>query len=148
MSKKNRVRLAALFGGLLVALWAMDIAYAHQGHKHSHAPASAKKLRNPLKASNATIAAGRALYNKHCAVCHGRDGKSKTNIAAAMKIKPTDLTAKEMHGITDGDIYWVVTNGIKHSGMPAFKTKMKDNERWQTTLYVKHLMGEHPHAAR
>ena len=51
-----------------------------------------------------------------------------------------------MKGITDGEIYWVVTNGITKSGMPAFKTKAKDQERWQMTLYVKHLMGEHPHA--
>jgi len=59
-----------------------------------------------------------------------------------MKIKPTDLTDKAMQGITDGEIHWVISNGIS----PAFKTKTKLNERWQITLYVKHLMGEHPHA--
>jgi mono/diheme cytochrome c family protein len=49
-----------------------------------------------------------------------------------------------MQGITDGEIYWVTTNGIKKSGMPGFKTKATDNERWLMTIYVKHLMGEHP----
>jgi mono/diheme cytochrome c family protein len=51
-----------------------------------------------------------------------------------------------MKGITDGEIYWVVTNGITKSGMPAFKTKANDQERWLMTLYVKRMMSEHPHA--
>src|SRR5262249_41898068 len=146
MSKKNRVRLAALFGGFLVALWVINIASAHEGNKHRNAPASAKKLKNPLKADDTTIAAGREIFNKRCASCHGQDGKSKTEIAAAMKTKPTDLTAKEMHGITDGEVFWVVTNGIRQSGMPAFKTKVDTQDRWKVTLYVRRLMGEHAHA--
>lgn len=143
MTKINCIRIALLAAVLLVGLHMLPSVSAHDGHKHSNAPASAKKLKNPLKADEETIAAGRALFNKNCASCHGEDGKSKTEVAAAMKKKPTDLTAKEMSGITDGEIYWVVTNGIKKSGMPGFKVKAKDQERWQMTLYVKHLMGEH-----
>jgi mono/diheme cytochrome c family protein len=146
MTKKNGFRLSVLFSTFLIALWTLDIASAHKGHKHRNAPVSAKKLKNPLKANEETIAAGRALFNKHCASCHGEDGKAKTEIAAAMKKKPTDLTAKEMRGITDGEIYWVTTNGIKKSGMPAFKSTVTDQERWRMTVYIKHLMGEHPHA--
>jgi mono/diheme cytochrome c family protein len=147
MTKKNVFRLAILFSAFLVSLWALNLASAHEGHKRRNAPVSAKKLKNPLQANEETIAAGRALFDKHCASCHGEDGKAKTEIAAAMKKRPTDLTAKEMHGITDGEIYWVTTNGIRKSGMPAFKTKAADQERWQMTVYVKHLMGEHAHAA-
>ncbi|MGH9842682.1 MAG: c-type cytochrome [Blastocatellia bacterium] len=147
MTKKNHTRFVLLAAAsLLFGLRALDSVSAHEGHKHSNAPASAKKMKNPLKADDGTIAAGRTIFNKNCASCHGEDGKSKIDIAAAMKKKPTDLTAKEMSGITDGEIYWVVTNGIKKSGMPAFKLKAKDQERWQMTVYVKHLMGEHPHA--
>ena len=143
MTKKNHIRIALLAVSLLLGLHALHSVSAHDGHKHSNAPASAKKLKNPLKADEETIAFGRALFNKNCASCHGEDGKSKTDIAAAMKTKPTDLTAKAMSGITEGEIYWVVTNGIKKSGMPAYKLKAKEQERWQMTLYVKHLMGEH-----
>ncbi len=145
MTKRNCVRLAAL-AVLLLGSRAIDHVLAHEGHKHSNAPVSAKKLKNPLTASADTIDAGKQLFNKHCASCHGADGKSKTDIAAAMKKKPTDLTAKEMRGITDGEIYWVVANGITKSGMPAFKTKASIQDRWKMTLYVKHLMGEHAHA--
>lgn len=146
MVYKNRTRMILLSGGLIAMLWMIGASSAHEGHKHSNAPASAKRLKNPLKVTDESIEAGRALFVKNCASCHGQDGKSQTDIAASMKKKPTNLTAKEMQGITDGEIYWVVTNGIGKSGMPAYRTKMKDPERWQTTLYVKHLMGEHAHA--
>jgi len=134
---------------LFASMWAaslMQTTSAHEGHRHAHAPASAKKLKNPLSATGENIGSGKTLFNKYCASCHGEDGKAKTQIAANMKVKPSDLTSKAMNGITDGEIYWVVTNGITKSGMPAFKTKTNDQERWRMTLYVKSLMGERPHA--
>ena len=58
-------------------------------------------------------------------------------MAAKMKVKPADLTA--LHERTDGEIYWVITNGIPKSGMPGMKTASAE-DRWTLTLYVKHLM--------
>src|SRR5688572_26663729 len=106
MTRRNLIRLVALAAVLLFGLRALHSVTAHEGHKHSNAPASAKKLKNPLTADAETIDAGKQLFDKHCASCHGEGGKAKTDIAAAMKKKPTDLTAKEMGGITDGEIYW------------------------------------------
>ena len=148
MTRKTKFFTVAIITGLMMALWVSGpraTAFAHDPHEHSHAPASAKKLKNPLTATDENIDNGRALYNKNCASCHGQDGKAKTDVAAGVKVKPADLTA--LHERTDGEIYWVITNGIKKSGMPAFKAKAKDDARWQMTLYVKHLMGEHPHGA-
>jgi hypothetical protein len=68
-----------------------------------------------------------------------------TEMAAMMKIPPADLTA--LHGRNDGEIYWVISNGIRPSGMPAFQSKMSEQERWQAALYVKYLANEHPNAA-
>lgn len=146
MFRTIKVSAAALFVSLLAAIWVADFsASAQEEHNHAHSPASAEKLKNPLAANSANIAAGRALYNQNCASCHGQDGKSRTGVAAAMKVRPTNLAGPAMKSRKDGDIYWVVTNGITRSGMPAFK-KLTANQRWQVTLYVKHLMGEHPHA--
>ncbi len=143
MKTRNRIFVVLFAASLLFCLRLLTSVKAHDGHKHSNAPVSAKKLKNPLQAGDDEIAAGKQVFNKQCAACHGEDGKSKTDIATAMKKRPTDLTAKEMSGITDGEIYWVVTNGVTKTGMPAFKAKASTNERWQVTLYVKHLMGEH-----
>jgi len=146
MFRTIKVSAVAIFVSLLATIWVADFsALAQEEHSHTHAPASAKKLKNPLAANKENIAAGRALYNQNCASCHGTDGKSRTEVAAGMKVRPTNLTGRAMHSRKDGDIYWVITNGITRSGMPAFK-KLSANQRWQVTLYVKHLMGEHPHA--
>jgi mono/diheme cytochrome c family protein len=146
MTRRIKLSMLVVAIGLLTALWAFDFrASAHEGHRH--APASAKKLKNPLTATEENIEAGRSLFNRNCASCHGEDGNAKTDVAVAMKVKPTDLTGHTMHGITDGEIYWVIANGIKTSGMPAFSAKIKSNERWQMALYVKHLMDEHPHSS-
>src|SRR5215813_866462 len=143
MNKHIRRTIAGLSIVMLASLYliSVGVAAAHEGH--SHAPASAKKLKNPVAATEENIAAGRALYTPHCATCHGEDGKAKTDMASTMKVKPTDLTSHAMHGLTEGEVYWVITNGIKKGGMPLFKAKMNDRERWQTTLYVRRLAGLH-----
>lgn len=148
---KNYIRFIIVTAAFALALWmitATPEVSAHEGHNKRNAPASAKKRKNPLTMNEETLASGRALYNNHCATCHDEDGKAKTETAAAMKRKPTDLTAKAMHGLTDGEIWWVITNGIAKSKMPAFKAKATEQERWQMTLYTKHLMGEHATVAK
>ncbi|MCW5968658.1 MAG: c-type cytochrome [Blastocatellales bacterium] len=146
MTRTRRWVSISLVAVAAIVIWAAEPgASAHDGHKRKNAPVSAKKLKNPFTANDGTVSIGRKLFTQHCAICHGEDGKSQTDVANAMKIKPTDLTGKEMHGITDGEIYWVITNGIKPNRMPAFKLKASNEERWQLTVYVKHLMGEHSH---
>ncbi len=148
---KRMIRLIAVIATLALAGWrlvATPAVSAHDGHKQRNAPASAKKLKNPLIMNDETVANGRALYNQHCATCHGEDGKAKTETALALKRKPTDLTAPAMRGLSDGEIWWVVTHGITKSKMPAYKAKATEQERWQMTVYVKHLMGQHATVAQ
>ncbi len=119
--------------GLALAAW------AHEGHGKSYAPAAAKKLRSPVAASPESIAKGGVLYREQCGVCHGEDGKAQTEMAKAMKQKPTDLTSAAMAGITEGEIFWVLTHGIEKEGMPAFDKKLDDAARWQVTHFVRSL---------
>src|SRR5262249_51004525 len=93
------------------------------------------------------IASGRTLFNQHCASCHGEDGRAQTQMATSMKVKPANLTGSAVHGRMPGEIYSVITNGIKTSGMPAFKDKMSEQERWQTVLYARRRQGEHQDTA-
>ena len=111
---------------------------AHEGHKNGHAPASAKRLRNPVPHTTQNVENGKALFEQNCAVCHGADGKG-TEYNNRAKIKVPDLSSHYVMNLTDGEIFYVVTNGIKTSGMPAFKLKTSDRERWQTVHYVKHF---------
>jgi uncharacterized repeat protein (TIGR04052 family) len=122
-------------------------AAAHEGHKKGHAPATAKRLRNPVEHNTANIDNGKALYETNCAGCHGADGKG-AEFNKTAKIKVPDLKSHYAMGLSDGEIFYVITNGIRTSKMPAYKLKMSDRERWQAVHYVKHLgMSEEDHAA-
>ena len=125
---------------LLVAI-ALSAA-AHDGHGKQHAPASAKALKSPLTAAQSKPELAKPLYEKSCASCHGSDGMAKTSAAEAMKPHPADLTEHKMDSMKDGEIYWVITNGIAKV-MPALKTQLTDIERWQLTAYVRYLRSLH-----
>lgn len=138
--------LAALIGGLSVAK-EMTGVFAHDGHKKGHAPASARRLRNPVPHNNQNIANGKALYDLNCAGCHGADGKGAEYNKTA-RIKVPDLSSHYVMNLTDGEVFYVLTHGIKTSGMPGFRLKTSDRERWQMVHYVKHFgMTSDEHAA-
>ncbi len=143
MFSKTRFYKLLLIAALVFGGWAIKVDFSASAHDGKmHAPPAAKKLRNPIAQPTATdIANGKALYDQHCAKCHGNDGKSKTQAAQMMKAKPADLTGHNMQMLTDGELYWITTNGILPSGMPAMKTKMSERERWQTVVYMRNLMG-------
>jgi uncharacterized repeat protein (TIGR04052 family) len=138
--------LALLAGGFVLMNQLLS-ASAHEGHKKGHAPATAKRLRNPVEHNTANIENGKALYEQNCAVCHGADGKGEQYNKKA-KIKVPDLKSHYVMKLTDGEIFYVITHGIRTSGMPAYKLKTSDRERWQLTHYVRHIsMSEEEHAA-
>src|SRR5262245_3036814 len=148
MKSERKAYITVFVVGLLMAVYVLvpklSVSAQHE-HQHSHTPASAKNLKNPVTATEENVTQGRSLYAQQCASCHGADGKAMTEAASAMKVKPADLT--KLVGRTGGEIYWVITNGIKASGMPAFETKMSQRERWLTVLFVEHLQGQHQHGS-
>ena len=80
--------------------------------------------------SRADVAAGADAFKSRCASCHGADGKGPL-LWQNGKPKPSDLTEPRMREHVDGEIYWVVTNGITESGMPASAAQF--NERTAAT---------------
>jgi mono/diheme cytochrome c family protein len=91
----------------------------------------------PIEPTEANLMAGAALYQEHCAVCHGLPGASKTAIAAGMFPRPPQLFQGK--GVTDdepGETYWKVANGIRLTGMPGFHSTLKDDQLWQVSLLL------------
>ena len=116
--------------------------YAHDAKGKSHAPASAKTLKSPLTAAQAKAEFGKPLYLQHCASCHGEDGSAKTNSMPKLKKAAPVLNDHHTASLKDGEIYWVITNGVSPA-MPAFKTQLTDAQRWQVVLFVRSLAGSH-----
>jgi mono/diheme cytochrome c family protein len=107
--------------------------------KH-HLMIGGKKDRNPLTATKENIHAGRQVFGYYCVVCHGRDGQN-TGVPFADKMSPPvpSLASPEVQTYTDGQLKWIIENGIFPSGMPASKGTLSDEEMWQAVLYVRHL---------
>ncbi|MGA7635111.1 MAG: c-type cytochrome [Terriglobales bacterium] len=107
-------------------------------HKALHAWIDHEMPRTvPLQADQANLAAGATLYRQHCAVCHGLSGQKETLIAKGMYPRPPKLL--EGTGVTDdepGESYWKVTNGIRLTGMPGFRSGLSETQMWQVSLLV------------
>lgn len=111
---------------------------AHDAHGRSNAPAEARRLKNPVVRSDSALASSKTRYATLCANCHGDDGRARTKTAGAMPVRPTDLTNYLMESMKDGEIYWVIANGIDQR-MPAFASKLGETERWELVHYVRQL---------
>jgi mono/diheme cytochrome c family protein len=102
------------------------------------APAEAKKMKNPVKATKASIQKGKEIYEKKCSLCHGEKGDGKGPASARLNPKPTNF--KESHGekMTDGEHFWKITTG--RGGMPSFAKDLTEEERWHVINYVNTFM--------
>jgi thiosulfate dehydrogenase len=91
----------------------------------------------PIAADDAAYLAGAAIYREDCAVCHGLPGQPETRIAHGMFPFPPQLFKGK--GVTDdpaGETYWKAANGIRLTGMPAFKSALSDTQLWQVSLLL------------
>ena len=91
----------------------------------------------PIQANEETYLAGTQVYQDNCAVCHGLPSGDQEAIAKGMFPKPPRLFHGK--GVTDdepGETYWKVANGIRLTGMPAFKGSLSEMQMWQVTLLV------------
>ena len=99
-----------------------------------------KNDRNPIKASAETIEAGKQTFGFYCVVCHGRDGQN-TGVPFAKTISPPipSLASDDIQRYTDGQLKWVIENGISPSGMPGSKGILSDDDMWTIVVYLRHL---------
>ena len=128
-------KLVALF--LAVPL----ICQAHDAHGRSTSPPEARRLKSPLPVTPQHAAAAKPLYDQFCASCHGSDGKARTPLAGKLPIRPTNLAEYLMESMRDGEIYWVVRNGIDKN-MPSFGSQLSDTQRWEMVQYVRELRSQ------
>lgn len=87
----------------------------------------------------AEVSAGEGLFSMGCASCHGSDGRSPTNIGKSMYPRCPDLGSREVQRLSNPELFWVIKNGIRFSGMPGFGNTLSDDQIWQATYYVKSL---------
>lgn len=100
----------------------------------------ARSVPTPIVANDAqSISQGEALYSMSCAQCHGLDGRKPMPIGDWMNPRVPSLHSAEVQQMSDKEIFWVVKNGIRLSGMPGFAKLATDSEIWKMTYYVRSL---------
>lgn len=117
--------------------------------KHS-VTVGGKKAKNPLPDTKAHVEDGRAAFSHYCAACHGFDGQN-TGVPFADHMAPPvpPLNSPIVQAYTDGQLHWILQNGISPSGMPASRGILSDTELWSIVIYIRHLppsgsLGEPP----
>jgi mono/diheme cytochrome c family protein len=100
------------------------------------APEKARQMRNPFPPTPKAIGLGMSTYQDRCQNCHGEDGNGKGERAEKLSVAPSNFTdAHAMSQMTDGELFWKISEG--HRPMPAFKSKLSEEERWQLVDYIR-----------
>jgi mono/diheme cytochrome c family protein len=87
----------------------------------------------------ARVTEGDKLYGTECAMCHGMDGRKASETGRWMYPRAADLTSAAAQGYSDRELFWIVKNGIRFSGMPAFGQVESEEHIWSLVHYVRSL---------
>ena len=124
-------------------------AAAHAGDDDWAAPAEERTKPNPVPATPEAITKGRALYQRHCASCHGSGGKGDGPASGFGADIPDDLTdPARQDRLTDGEIFWKLSTGLREGSevvMPAFSRQIvSENDRWRLVAFLRSLRRTEP----
>ena len=103
-------------------------------------PSRARDTVNPIAFSSDAWAESRAHFADHCASCHGNDGQGDTELGRSLFPKAPDMRLGATQKKTDGELYWIIENGIRLTGMPAWgKGGGDDADTWKLVHFIRHL---------
>jgi len=106
-------------------------------------PAAGRSRANPVPRSADAIDGALQHFADHCAICHANDGSGITDFGRGLFPPPPDLRARPTQALTDGELFWIIENGIRFTGMPAFGvgTAEGEEESWKLVHFIRHLPG-------
>ncbi|WP_447979999.1 c-type cytochrome [Candidatus Nitrospira bockiana] len=90
------------------------------------------------------IKAGLRSYHDMCRVCHGAPGEEPTPIRQGLNPQPPKLDAQRTQRRDEGELFWIIKNGIRMTGMPAFGKTHKDEDLWSLVAFIRHLPAVRP----
>lgn len=104
-------------------------------------PREQREQLNPVPISAETLAQARGHFADHCASCHANDGSGKTSIGQNLYPKTPDMRLKETQSLSDGELAFMIHNGIRMTGMPAWGTgTLRDDlDSWALVHFIRHL---------
>lgn len=107
--------------------------------RHMAIPSGARDTPNPVPATQEVLHDARLHFADHCANCHGNDGSGDTMYGRGLYPKPPDLRLDETQKLSDGELFWIIENGVRFTGMPAFASPGMQNDSWKLVDFIRHL---------
>ena len=155
MSRGNTILLAAVVAIALIAVavasvlhdgvsarakpTAMETMMAREV-RHMAIPASARGLQNPVAETQEILRDARLHFADHCAICHANDGGGDTLIGLNLYPKPPDLRQEDTQKLSDGELFWIIENGVRFTGMPGFGgAPGSEQDSWKLVRFIRHL---------
>jgi predicted CXXCH cytochrome family protein len=104
-------------------------------------PGAAKDEKNPLDATPQNIQDGRDMFLAKCQTCHNHDGSGLSTVGQSLYPRVPDLRASATQNLTDGEIHYIIANGVQLTGMPAWDNprEVQKQDTWKLVLYVRSL---------
>ena len=102
-------------------------------------PLQAKDRKNLLPPSREVVQGGEAIFGQACAICHGADGRAQTELGRAMYPPAIDLTSPHVRSWDDAELFWIIQNGIRLTGMPAWKRRISEEDTWKLVHFLRSL---------
>ena len=108
--------------------------------RHWSVPADLRDAKNPVPLTPAVLAEARAHFADHCAGCHGNDGKGG-GMGKQMYPKAPDMTAAPTQSLSDGELFSIIENGVRLTGMPGFGAGTAESAygTWTLVHFIRHL---------
>jgi mono/diheme cytochrome c family protein len=107
--------------------------------RQSAMPPAASVLKDPVPYSEAVLAEARAHWADHCAVCHANNGSGDTEMGSHMYPRTPDMRDKRTQQLSDGELFFIIENGIRLSGMPGWHTPGQELASWKLVHFIRHL---------
>src|SRR5437764_11849299 len=98
-------------------------AFVARNARHLAIPGKARAAQNPVLDSAEGQRDARLHFADHCAICHGNDGSGDTPIGNGLYPKPPDLRRSATQELSDGELFWIIENGVRFTGRPAFSSE-------------------------
>ena len=103
-------------------------------------PSSAKERKNPITNSPEVLKEAMAHWADHCATCHGNDGSGNVDMGRQMYPHAPDMRKQPTQNLSDGELFYIIENGIRLSGMPAWGGSEKgEKDSWKLVHFIRHL---------
>jgi len=109
--------------------------------RHAMIPAFARSRTNPTSSTADNVREGMEHWADHCAQCHGNNGDGDTEMGKGLYPRAPDMRQPATQNLSDGELFYIIENGVKLTGMPAWSTGRPDGEEssWHLVQFIRHM---------